>query len=341
MHSVYEVAQVNFEKKASIGAEGKNSLAFLAIDHQLGAEIVIKQIKKTDIENQETFFEEARKLYATAHQYVVSIHYACQDENNVYIAIPYYSKGSLKAAMNKRLLTVREVLRYSFHIISALHNIHSKGLIHFDIKPDNILLSDRDEALLSDFGLASWVNPEGFATPESIYNRMAPPEFLQDGEFSTASDIYQFGLTLYRMCNGDGHFYDQLNSLTPETFYDYLGKGLFPDRKAFLPHIPSKLRKVIRRCLEVLPADRYETVLELANDLAHIDGEHLDWQFVTSDLDAVWTKEKDGMLYEFTHFKDGSTTLTKGRTGAAKKRVTAACLKSAKTKDIEGVLGSY
>ena len=341
MFNPYTTGQVNFAKIKEIGGEGKNSQAFLAHDHQLGAEIVIKEMLKNRMHHLETFFEESRALYSTSHPNVVQIHYACQDDERVYLAMPYYANGSVKSLMAKRHLSVREIVRYGCQILSALHNIHAKRLVHFDIKPDNILLSDRNEALLSDFGQAKWMDDAGFAKPDGVYTRMVPPEFVDRPLFTTASDVYQFGLTLYRMCNGDDHFYGQLALLTEETFVPALTAGNFPDRKAFLPHIPSKLRRIIQKCLKVVPEERFLSALDVANELALIEGEILDWQFANENGEKVWSKATNGLTYRLVLKADGSSELTKAKDGGKAKRVVDACIGQAKPKDLEQILGSY
>jgi serine/threonine protein kinase len=341
MFNPYTAAQVNFAKLKEIGGEGKNSKAFIAHDYQLDAEVVIKEILKAKLVHQATFFEESRTLYLSSHPNIVQLHYACEDAGCVYLAMPFYKSGSVKSLMAKRHLSVREIVRYGCQVLSALHNIHSKRLVHFDIKPDNILLSDRNEALLSDFGQAKFVDEDGFATPDGLYNRMVPPEVLETKDFTAAVDIYQFGLTLYRMCNGDQDFYEQLGKLTAATFPDALRKGDFPDRKAFLPHIPSKLRSIIKKCLQVKPADRYATALDVANDLALIDGEILDWQFDNASGDNVWTKDAGELSYRLLVTADGKSEMTKSKSGGKAQRVVAACKASMTMKEVEKILGSY
>lgn len=112
-----------------------------------------------------------------AHPNVVQIQYACKDDKNVYIAMPFYKNGSLKSLMTKRMLTAREIIRYAIQFISGVAHIHSKGLLHLDIKPDNILLSDNDEALLSDFGLADYTRKKMIYTLQSPQSRafLMPP----------------------------------------------------------------------------------------------------------------------------------------------------------------------
>jgi eukaryotic-like serine/threonine-protein kinase len=174
MLKLYQRADIYFDPTQEIGSDGKSSKTYIAHDSQLDAEIVIKQLAKAKLTYAPSFFEEAKCLYAGAHPNVVQIYYACQDNDFVYIARPYYKRGSIKGLINSKYMMVREIISAACQIVSALHNIHSKGLIHFDVKPDNVLLSDRGEALLSDFGLAR-PTVGGLAHPGFFYGKMIPP----------------------------------------------------------------------------------------------------------------------------------------------------------------------
>jgi serine/threonine protein kinase len=202
----YNRAELTFDLEREIGGDGQNSRTFVAKDHQLDAQIVIKQVAKAKLASPENFFDEAKALYASAHPNVVPIFYGCFDADCIFLGMPFYKRGSLHALMLTKHLTVREIIVFSSQILTGLHNIHSKGLIHFDVRPNNVLLSDRGEALLSDFGLAKQMNLEGVALQDRIYFKTIAPEGLTGDEFTRAFDIYQFGLTLYRMCNGEESF---------------------------------------------------------------------------------------------------------------------------------------
>jgi eukaryotic-like serine/threonine-protein kinase len=183
------------------------------------------------------------------------------------------------ASVASRLMSVREIVAVGCQVISALHNIHSKGLIHFDVKPDNVLLSDRGEALLSDFGLAK-PTTGGLANPGLFYTKMIPPEAPAGATaFNRTWDIYQLGLTLYRMCNGNDEFNKQFAQFggNAPAFYDAVKAGNFPNRQVFPAHIPQKLRSIIRRCIDVDPVKRYQSALDVANQLAEIE-DLLDWR---------------------------------------------------------------
>jgi serine/threonine protein kinase len=170
-------ADVNFTYLKNIGLAGKNSEVYLAKDEHLDAEVAIKEVKKSSIDVA-NYFREARLLYASRHPNIVSINYACQDQDNIYVCMPFYQNGTVSDRMENENLTAREIIRYSINFLSGLHHIHSKSLMHFDIKPNNIMLSERDEAMLSDFGLAKHLDPNGFATRMQHIQFITHPKFL-------------------------------------------------------------------------------------------------------------------------------------------------------------------
>jgi serine/threonine protein kinase len=283
-----KLTRLGFELKDEIGQEGMNSRVFKSYDPQLDATIVVKRIEKSKFADASKYYEEAKRLYASEHPYVVQIKYSSEDDDAIYLAMPFYAKGSLKKLIDSRFLTVREIVRYATQFLSGLNNIHVKKLVHYDVKPDNILLSDGNEALISDFGLAKNTNSVGLAAIGDIYMKHIPPEAFAADLADMRFDIFQAGLTLYRMCNGNQDFNRQLSQFTDiPDFQRAVELGRFPDRKAYLPHIPKKLRKIINKALAVNPSDRYQTVLSLLNDLALVDGS-IDWQYKISADGETW-----------------------------------------------------
>ncbi|WED21559.1 serine/threonine protein kinase [Vibrio sp. JC009] len=300
----YHVAAVQFEPIEEIGQEGKNSRVFKIRDSALNAEMVLKQVPKIKFQTPEQFFDEARMLYAIQHPNVVEVNYACFDNDFVYMTMPFYSNGSLSRFMNGRFLTVREIIRYSIQFLSGLHHIHSNGLLHFDLKPDNIMLSVRNEAMLSDFGLAKYMDAYGFNTPRQIYSSHTPPELINTKLLTTTSDIYQAGLTIYRMCVGSDNFNSQYAKFGTGADFDRahfeqeLVNGIFPDRNVLPEHIPNKLHSVINRCLAVDPVDRYQAVIEVVNALSDVDDRYFDWQYENLGHIRKWSKTSDtGVLH--------------------------------------------
>jgi len=289
--------ELNFETTKEIGQEGKNSQVFLAHDKQLDGEIVVKKIEKSKIVNPTEYYEEAKKLYASSHSNVVRVNYGCSDADHIYIAMPYYKNGSLKALVSAKNLTIREIIRYSIQFLSGLHHIHSKGLIHFDVKPDNILISDSDEAHLSDFGLTKAMNTFGFASPDQIYSKQVPPETFLSSDKTIHFDIYLAGLTIYRLLNGEAHFHNQLGTFTTQPDYiNAIATGGFPNRSSYLLHVPLKLQRIINKAISVNITDRHQTVLELINELSDVD-ENLDWRFSQTATVHQWERNNGTHTY--------------------------------------------
>tara|TARA_R110002033_G_scaffold145020_1_gene182859 strand:- start:1092 stop:2135 length:1044 start_codon:yes stop_codon:yes gene_type:complete len=343
----YTLAQVTFEQIEEIGQDGQNSTTFRCHDHQLDAEIVVKKIPKDDLD-QDAYFAEAQALYASSHPNVVQIHYACFDDDHVYVAMPYYQNGSLKGLMATKNLTVREIITIGCQVLSGLHNVHSKKLIHFDIKPDNVLLSQRGEALLSDFGLAKAIASNGMAEQDRFYLRMKSPEAFEGGyEFDPRFDVYQIGLLLYRMCNGNDEFNRQFSDFIDNGDFDRDGfsfavrNGQFPDREIFLLHVPQSLRTVVKKCLHTDPAQRFQTALEVANALAKIDGSHLDWQYDEQEGCKIWKKNVKGTKYEFMLREDNSTECFKTVGEGQRRRFGKGCKISMTNRDLRTFLGQY
>lgn len=341
--SPYTTAQVSFEFKKEIGHDGKNSTAFVAHDKQLDAEVAIKKVFKTSLDV-DLFFHEAKTLYLSSHPNVVPIHYACQDSEHIYLAMPYYRLGSMKQLMKDRFLTVREIVKFGCNIASGLHNIHSKGLIHFDVKPDNVLLSERFEGMLADFGLCRPMDYAGAAEQDRLYSKMVPPEAFTQPKHGVAFDIYQFGMTLYRMCNGDAEFYRQYEAFGQGAAFDRhaykhaLVNGQFPNRSIFPEHIPARLRRVVKDCLNPDIANRHKAVIDVANELGQVD-ERLDWQYSDSGGTREWTKRRqDGMEYRLLVQVDGSSLALRGQVGGKLSKISTHTKASIKSSEIQDFL---
>jgi len=331
--------ELNFETLKEIGQEGKNSQVFLAHDKQLDGEIVVKKIEKRKIVNPTEYYEEAKKLYASSHSNVVKVNYGCSDTEHIYIAMPYYKNGSLKSLVAVKDLTIREIIRYSIQFLSGLHHIHSKGLIHFDIKPDNILISDNDEAHLSDFGLAKAMDSFGFALQRQVYGKQAPPETFTSLNKTIHFDIYLAGLTIYRLLNGEKNFHNQISKFsTDEDYINAIKSGEFPSRSSYLPHIPLKLQRALNKAMSVEIVNRHKTVLELINDLGDIE-ENLDWRFTETPTSHEWERTNGTHTYKIhvnlEDTKNISILTTKINNSTLKeKRETAHCHNNLTTSNV-------
>jgi eukaryotic-like serine/threonine-protein kinase len=332
----YQEPKVRFRKIREIGQEGKNSKVYTIHDANLDATLVIKEVAKDSGYFHPKYFQEAQILYKSVHPNVVQVMYACEDDDNVYVATPFYQNGSLKSFMANRLLTVREIIKFTCQILNGLHNIHSKGLYHFDIKPDNVLLSDRYEALLADFGQSREINEHGLAQQPKQYNKIVAPEFFGNNFLDSRSDIYQAGLTLYHMCVGSVEFDSQITRYA--TVRD-LGQAKrtegFPDFGRYPLHIPKQLQKVIRKSLRANPQNRYQSVLDMVNDLADIDGPILDWHYTVDNGTRHWHQvTEDGYVKKLSVCPESKSIALKYRNGTAERKVNPYCSNNITDKQI-------
>lgn len=343
----YSLAEVQFQLIDEIGAEGNNSRVFTAHDPQLGTQLIIKKIEKIKLASEDEFFTESSLLHKSAHTNVVPIHYACQDDSHIYLAMPYFSRGSLKSLLAQRMLSVREIVVLGTQFLSGLHHIHSKQLIHFDVKPNNILVSPRGEAVLSDFGLAKQTNFAGIAGQDRIYGSMSPPEAFQGDQFTNKLDIYQSGLTLYRMSVGDTEFYRQYNAyiengeLNRHKFRHAIRNAQFPDTSIFPEHIPQRIRKTIKRCLETEPNERFSSAIEIVNELASVDGNILDWTYSVTTQSRVWEKRVDGKIFQLLVNADGSSIATRKIGNGDVRRIVDYCADQITTNKIRHFLEEH
>ena len=224
-----------------------------------------------------------------AHPNICKIQYGSSDDAFVYFVLPYHRNGSIEKLINSRYLNVREIIRLGLDFLMAVHFVHTNRLIHFDIKPTNILIDDSGKAILTDFGLARFTDIYGTAEQTKLYTSHIAPEFSTYDRYTASMDIYQVGVTLYRMCNGNATYKAQFESfLSADDFINAIQQGKFPNRQGYLPHIPKKMRKVVNKAMEPDPNKRYGTILQLINDLSSIC-ECLDWQYSCNKDEETWS----------------------------------------------------
>jgi len=155
------------------------------------------------------FIKEARNLARLNHPNIINVIDVFEENKTVYYVMPYLSGGSLQDCVRRHgALSEQEAMKYVKQIASALKYMHEEQHIcHYDVKPANILLDDKGNAVLIDFGISKNYDSNGYettTTPIGLSEGYAPIEQYQQNveEFSPVSDVYALGATLYFLLHG-------------------------------------------------------------------------------------------------------------------------------------------
>ncbi len=236
----------------------------------------VKVIKSKDSDPLKNFnrniFESSALEYLKQCQYIIDIYDAQIDkEKNFVIRMEYIENGSVQGLLDKApFLSIRKCAKIAGCILNALEYAHARKILHLDIKPANILIGNNDIYKLSDFGLSGIKDADGSCEFELIYNLHYPPEKMSNinNKATEQSDIYMFGITMYRMLNGDSYTISQFERT--EKINEAIMKGVLPDRKNYIPHVPQKIKRIINKCMHPSPRKRYKSVREIKHDLSRL-----------------------------------------------------------------------
>ncbi len=187
-----------------------------------------------------------------------------------YYVMPYVEGESLRDRLvRERQLPVEEAVRIALDVAAALAYAHSQGVVHRDIKPDNILLSDK-QPVLADFGIARAVSVAGgerltetglaLGTPQY----MSPEQAAGDPSMNARTDVYALGCVLYEMLAGDPPF---TGSSVQAVIARHMAEPV-PRLRTVRVTVPERLERVITRALAKAPADRFATAEEFAGALS-------------------------------------------------------------------------
>src|SRR5581483_3703438 len=286
-------ATVDYEQLRQIGVgQGLNSTVYLAKDPQLAGELAVKEVPLSSFPNTAGYFTEAQAMFAADHPNVAPVLWAGTTASHICMAMPFFRNGSLADKAGAGPLRLSDVIRYGQDVVAGLGSIHRAGYIHFDVKPSNVLISDTDSGLVADFGQSRAFGPGGVVSIPQMYRYCVPPEWFSGAAMTTLADVYQVGLLLYRIANGEDHWKKQIP--LPTALAAKVTAGRFPDRSLFLPHVPDPLRRVIRKALHPDPVRRYQSASELGAALGRVPV-RLNWRCSPGPAGEItWEADRDG-----------------------------------------------
>ncbi|MGL5507589.1 MAG: serine/threonine-protein kinase [Paraclostridium sp.] len=301
------VTNIDLKIIKQLKSEGANSKLYLVEDTQMEKELILKKISKSSFKNPEKYFEESKKICKADHPNIIDIRHVSYDEENIYITMPYYKKGSLQQLLETRNLMVKEIIDYSLDFLYAVEYLHNIGILHCDIKPNNVLISEDNRAILTDFGSAVYLNNEGKSKLRNVYYKHIAPEQCTNTCIDKKVDIYQIGTTLYRMCNGNLEYNNQLKRYKNIDMIKVASAcGKFPKRNKYMPHIPKNMINIIEKCLQIDPKDRYNSVNEIIEDIKVID-ENLEWRYESRGKQHYFIKsDSEFLMTQIIVYKEDS-----------------------------------
>src|SRR5919198_1073094 len=280
-----------YEIRSQIGAGGMGEV-YLAEDTRLRRPVALKLLPAEFTRNGDRlrrFEQEAYAVAALSHPSIAHIYEIGGAEARHFIAMEYVEGETLREKIHRGRVELRKLLDYLTQVAEGLAKAHAAGVVHRDLKPDNIMVTTDGHAKVLDFGLAKLPEPQKapaadaeelneaatallprpVSTPGIIMGTvgyMSPEQAQGRREVDQRSDIFSFGCILYEAATRQQPF-------AGETAVDSLHKIIHaqpPPIREFNPSAPADLQRVVRRCLQKDPEERYQTIKDVAIELREL-----------------------------------------------------------------------
>lgn len=266
-----ELTQLGKYQIVELVGEGAMGAVYRALDPVLNRIVAIKVMSDAvarDEELRARFLREAQSAGSLQHPNVITIFDFGEVEGHLYIAMEFVEGADLEYVLRQCVpLTLAQKLDIAIDLLSALAYAHRRGIVHRDIKPGNIRLTEEWRAKIMDFGIvhleSSRMTRTGIALGTPDY--MAP-EQITGGKVTAATDIFAAGGVLYELLTGSRPF-------PADTLHGVMYKIVTEDPpllETMLPGLPRELSPIVARALSKEPDQRYPTALDMANELSAV-----------------------------------------------------------------------
>ncbi|MGH3079668.1 MAG: protein kinase domain-containing protein [Gaiellaceae bacterium] len=274
--SAGDVIAGRYELVELIGRGGMSSV-WKADDRLLDRTVAIKVLHEQfthDEEYVERFRREARSVAQLSHPNIVTVIDRGEEDGRQYIVFEYLEGENLKQVIERRgPLPVRDALLLTLQMARALSFAHDRGLIHRDVKPQNVLMNEEGQAKMTDFGIARSVDVEGVTITGTVLgtSEYIAPEQARGQRVDALTDVYSLGVVLYELLTGGVPFHG-------ENFVAIALRHVNEPPPSVLerrPDCPPRVGMAIERAMAKRPEDRFgsmeELVAELEACLAELD----------------------------------------------------------------------
>lgn len=260
-----------------IGAGGMGEV-YLAEDTKLGRKVALKFLPaelSRDSQASRRFTREARAASALEHPNICSVHsIESTRDGRMFICMSYCEGESLKDVIARGPVSAEEAVKIAVKIAEGLAAAHKADVVHRDVKPANIIVNENRGVKIIDFGLAklagaSRVTKDG-ATVGTIGYKS--PEQVRGDDVDGRADIWSLGMVLFEMLTGESAFGGEFGQATVQSILNEAPRQVTDLSR----EVPAALGRIVDRCLQKNPDDRYGTARELADDLDRVAGE-LGW----------------------------------------------------------------
>ena len=242
---------------------------YKAKDHELGTTVVLKMIRP-ELTSRPGMIDQFRKetLFGRSitHENVVRIHDLGEIDKVRYISMDFIKGENLgELIQTSGSLALSTCLHIAIQICQALKAAHQKGIVHQDLKPQNVMIDNSGKVFITDFGLARSLATSGPHRPGQISGtpKYFSPEQARGEESDPRSDIYSLGVILYEMATGEAPF----KADGAEGYIKKHTSGSPAAPSKLNPGLPSSCERIILKCLEKKREDRYQSADELLGDL--------------------------------------------------------------------------
>jgi TolB-like protein/Tfp pilus assembly protein PilF len=294
-----------YEILEPLGAGGMGEV-YRARDPRLKREVALKVLPAelaSEPERLERFQREAETLAALNHPHIVTIHSVEKADDLHFLTMELVEGKTLTKVIPRGGLPLPRFFRIAIPLSEAVSAAHEKGIVHRDLKSGNVMVTDEDRIKVLDFGLAKLryeaevtEDSEAPTVPATDAGRVmgtAPymsPEQVQGKAVDHRSDVFSLGIMLYEMATGDRPFQgDTSAELASSILRDT--PASVTERKA---NLPRDLGRLIRHCLEKEPKKRFQSVLDLANELEELRQEVDTGEALVSSGAPITAKRADG-----------------------------------------------
>ncbi len=250
---------------------GGMGVVYLARQTQLDRQVAIKMIRSGCLASEDEvarFYAEARSAARLDHPNIVTVYQCGECEGHHFFSMDYVPGTDLARKLAQGPLQAREAVRYVRDVALAISYAHEQGILHRDLKPANVLIDERDQVVVSDFGLAKLMGSEtgltatgaALGTPSYMSPEQAGGKHEEHGE---ATDVYSLGAILFALLVGKPPF--TADSVI-QTIMQVIHKPA-PILRQLKPELHADLETIVAKCLQKQPLRRYENAKLLADDL--------------------------------------------------------------------------